>query len=123
MNVCRVEDEVDLVHLAPSPAGDFAAQRQNALEFLDGILEIRAKGRPAADLRADYASVTKAYEVVRAGFADATTPDEYLAGVQEAALAAFGSSAEVDRFLAAYTAWVVANCGFDPQLGIQLFPS
>ena len=91
LSVCGVEEEVDRIALGASPAGDFAAQRQNALTYLDEILAVRARGRPPADIAADYASVTKAYEVVRAGFAAAATPEEYLGEVEGGAVAAFGT--------------------------------
>ncbi|HJR25676.1 MAG TPA: hypothetical protein VJ804_09395 [Acidimicrobiales bacterium] len=120
MSVCGVEEAVDRIN----PAGgstDFAEQRTNAIAYIDEILEVRALGRPPTDIAADYASVTEAYEVVRAAFDGATTPEEYLAAVEQGALTAFGSREEVERFEAAYTAWVQEQCGFDPQLGIELF--
>jgi hypothetical protein len=82
---------------------------------------VRDKGQPPAEIAADYASVTHAYEVVREGFNIGKTPEEYVVAVEQGAVEAFGSKEEVDRFLAAYSAWVEANCGFDPELGIQLF--
>jgi hypothetical protein len=121
LTVCAVEQEVDLVEVEPSSAGDFAAQSRSAVAFLDEILAVRARGRPPTDIVADYESVTEAYQVVRDAFAAATGPDDYITKVQDAALEEFGTRQEVDRFMAAYTAWVQTECGFDPQLGITLF--
>ena len=120
MSVCGVEEAVDRIN----PAGgstEFAEQRTNAMAYIDEILEVRALGRPPTDIAADYASVTEAYEVVRAAFDAAPGPEEYLAEVEAGAIAAFGTREEVDRFEAAYTAWVTEHCGFDPELGIELF--
>ena len=121
LTVCSVEDEVDRIRIGDSPAGDFEAQRQNAITYIDEVLAVRDRGRAPDDIAADYASVSEAYEVVRAGFEAATTPEQYLTEVEQGALAAFGTREEVDRFLADYTAWVTAECGADPTLGIQLF--
>ena len=121
LTVCGVEEAADHLAPAPSVAGDFDGQRQNAIRFLDEMLALRETGRPPEDVAADYASVTKAYEVVRDGFAAASSPDDYPGKVQAGADAAFGSRAEFERFTAAYTAWVVEHCGFDPQLGITLY--
>jgi hypothetical protein len=123
LTVCGIEEAADAITADPSVAGDFAGQRENAIAFLDEMLALRATGQPAEDIAADYASVTEAYQVVRDGFAAASTPDDYLAKVEQGADEAFGGPAEVERFTTAYTAWVVENCGFDPQLGITLYAS
>jgi hypothetical protein len=121
LSVCGVEERTDRISDGTSAGGDFADQRAKAIEYLDAILEVRALGRPAAGIATEYRQMTQAYAIVRAGFDAATTPDAYLAEVQRLATEAFGTAEEVDRIQTVYEAWVEKECGFDPELGIQLF--
>ena len=121
LTVCGVEERTDLITDGSSPGGDFAAQRVSAIAYLEEIIDLRGEGQAPREIAADYAAVTTAYEVVRDAFEGTTTPEEYLAEVERLALEAFGSPEEVDRVVRDYSAWVELECGFDPDLGIQLF--